>query len=593
MVDVLVFVPQKMYAYVQRELELFNDIYQDSMEVLPYTEPAFIAYLKGEEAAPFIENPHIRFSTSGSKDLSCSLLSPSSLEREQFTASPTVGQQAQTKSELTTRWKTNGEIPHSNTPSKNDFATTLPGMEKKAEPKVKSRLISSAHKDAFAPTPVVEEKSKGKNIPSPLPYVRHEIRALGKAKNQEHSSSGVAHSSQVCSANVTGGSRGIDSRETDGKLSAKEQVVVESTSTRVKREKNREEFEQIGCWYGHSPVAWTQNMPSATRGVSMNVMVASDITGKRNPEHSSRVNLKAAPTEIAEGQTHLADIKQPEEAIAKDPQLIDVVDGVLSAERLSTGHSEFIPETDGEQCAVTISFGEPVEVKQQSKIASSIEMMEPMELDQAQCEHGILLGDVETDVMETNQECVSEGSSFRERANVVQPFFAPPTEEIMETNQEPLLTTPSEVHQLETMETTHQLADACTPVVSPFGEIDAKKPLSSTVEVNALIAEQASIQSIMKPDTVCMVPDKQFCMQRDASIYTEHPQEMECEPFNDNLNFGFITQMTAAAETDQLEPEVSDFSDVFDSDSDDDSQVEAYYDLGLGEQVLLIIDLLA
>ena len=97
MVDVLVFVPQKMYAYVQRELELFNDIHQDSMEVLPYTEPAFIAYLKGEEAAPFIENPHIRFSTSGSKDLSCSLLSPSSLEREQFTASPTVGQQAQTK----------------------------------------------------------------------------------------------------------------------------------------------------------------------------------------------------------------------------------------------------------------------------------------------------------------------------------------------------------------------------------------------------------------------------------------------------------------------------------------------------------------
>lgn len=113
------------------------------------------------------------------------------------------------------------------------------------------------------------------------------------------------------------------------------------------------------------------------------------------------------------------------------------------------------------------------------------------------------------------------------------------------------------------------------------------------MEVNALIAEQASIQSIMKPDTVCMVPDKQCCMQRDASIYTEHPQEMECEPFNDNLNFGFITQMTAAAETDQLEPEVSDFSDVFDSDSDDDSQVEAYYDLGLGEQVLLIIDLLA
>ena len=253
-----------------------------------------------------------------------------------------------------------------------------------------------------------------------------------------------------------------------------------------------------------------------------------------------------------------------------------------------------MPQTDGEQCAVTISFGEPVEAKQQSKIASSIELMEPMELDQGQCKHGILLGDVETEVMEKNQDRVLEDSSFGVRANIFQPFFATPTEEIMETNQEPLSTTPSDAHQLETMETTHKLADACTPVVSPFGERDAKKPLSSTVEVNALIAEQALIQSVMKPDTVCMVPETQCCMQRDASDYNEHPQEMECEPFNDNLNIALIKQqMTTAAETDQLEPEVSNFCDGLNSDSDDDSQAEAYYDLGLGKQVLLIIDLLA
>ena len=112
--------------------------------------------------------------------------------------------------------------------------------------------------------------------------------------------------------------------------------------------------------------------------------------------------------------------------------------------------------------------------------------------------------------------------------------------------------------------------------------------------VNALIAEQALIQSVMKPDTVCMVSEKRCCMQRDASIYNEHAQEMECEPFNNNLNFALIKQqMTTATETDQLEPEVSNFCDGLDSDSDDDSQAEVYCDLGLEEQVFLIINLLA
>ena len=242
-----------------------------------------------------------------------------------------------------------------------------------------------------------------------------------------------------------------------------------------------------------------------------------------------------------------------------------------------------MPETNGEQCEVKISFEEPVEAKQQSKSANSTELMEPMELDQGQFEHGILCGDAQTEAMETNQQCVLEDSSFGVRGNFVQPSFAPPTEEIMETNQEPLLATPSDAHHLETRETTQKLTDACTPVVSPFEQRDAKKPLSSTVGVNALIAEQALIQSVMKPNTVCMVPEKQCCMQHDASIYNEHPQEMECEPFNDNLNFAF----------DQLESEVSNFSYGLDSDSDDDSQAKAYYDLGLGEQVLLLIDLLA
>ena len=65
----LLFVPEKIYAYVQRVSEDYNNIYGDSMVELPYTEPAFIAYLKGEEGAPFLKNPHIIFSKSDSRDL--------------------------------------------------------------------------------------------------------------------------------------------------------------------------------------------------------------------------------------------------------------------------------------------------------------------------------------------------------------------------------------------------------------------------------------------------------------------------------------------------------------------------------------------
>ena len=69
LVNALLLVPRKIYAYVQRVLEDFNDIHGDSTANLPYTEPAFIAYLKGEEGAPFIDNPHIKFSTSASSNL--------------------------------------------------------------------------------------------------------------------------------------------------------------------------------------------------------------------------------------------------------------------------------------------------------------------------------------------------------------------------------------------------------------------------------------------------------------------------------------------------------------------------------------------
>ena len=50
-------------------LKDFSDIYVDIMADLPYTEPAFIAYLKGEKGVPLIDNSRVRFSKSASGGL--------------------------------------------------------------------------------------------------------------------------------------------------------------------------------------------------------------------------------------------------------------------------------------------------------------------------------------------------------------------------------------------------------------------------------------------------------------------------------------------------------------------------------------------
>lgn len=237
----------------QRELEQFNDIHQNNKEVLPYTEPAFIAYLKGEEDAPFIKNPLIRFSTSGSRDLPHSPLNTSSLEKEQLTTRSTVGQHTQAKGELTTRCKANGKIiPLSTTFSKNDCATMSP----------------TAHKDVFAHIPPVQEKAKGK-VMAPLTlscHTHHQIRTPGKAKDQEHSSSGVMHqASQLCSANLTEDLQNIASCEIYGKSSAREQIIVELTNSRAKQIMNVEEFEQIRCWDDHAPKQDAEYVASGRR----------------------------------------------------------------------------------------------------------------------------------------------------------------------------------------------------------------------------------------------------------------------------------------------------------------------------------------
>ena len=67
--DALLFVPEKINAYVQRASEDYHHNCRDSRLELPYTEPASIAYLKGEERAPFLRNPRVAFSKSDSRDM--------------------------------------------------------------------------------------------------------------------------------------------------------------------------------------------------------------------------------------------------------------------------------------------------------------------------------------------------------------------------------------------------------------------------------------------------------------------------------------------------------------------------------------------
>ena len=60
-VSTFVRVVEKIFAHAQCEWTEFNDIYGHDSADVPYTEPAFIAYLKGEGTAPYISYPHITF----------------------------------------------------------------------------------------------------------------------------------------------------------------------------------------------------------------------------------------------------------------------------------------------------------------------------------------------------------------------------------------------------------------------------------------------------------------------------------------------------------------------------------------------------
>ena len=46
---------QKIYAYVQSELQEFSDIQEGSAEVEQHTDPAFVAYIKGEIPEPGVD----------------------------------------------------------------------------------------------------------------------------------------------------------------------------------------------------------------------------------------------------------------------------------------------------------------------------------------------------------------------------------------------------------------------------------------------------------------------------------------------------------------------------------------------------------
>ncbi len=138
--------------------------------------------------------------------------------------------------------------------------------------------------------------------------------------------------------------------------------------------------------------------------------------------------------------------------------------------------------------------------------------------------------------------------------------------------------------QLEPMETNHGLVETCRPVKITFGDrADSKRPIASTVGVleepsmviKTPVAEQAVTCPVMKPAT----PPVMHCsMVPNAKVCNENLQGMECS----------MNELAAALGKLQLKPDVS---NVLDFKPDDDCD-QCEYDLGLGEQVILIIELL-
>ena len=56
-------------AIVQCTLEGFSEIHEDSILDSPDTEPAFLAFFKGQEAAPFLYSAYVMFTLSGPREL--------------------------------------------------------------------------------------------------------------------------------------------------------------------------------------------------------------------------------------------------------------------------------------------------------------------------------------------------------------------------------------------------------------------------------------------------------------------------------------------------------------------------------------------
>ena len=538
LLDVLLFVPQKIRAYVQRALENFSDAYLDSMAELACTEPAFVAYLKGEEAAPFVYSPHITFSNSSSKGLK-NITANSEILKSSY-------QQPEKKEKVTT---TQANTCYSSNISKEQnscqtvTADETSGLSKfqvashTSWSRSSSKRSRAVKKQLNASPPIVQQTERQVNSvhedkengevtpPSHLHSNEHstadfQVRkskvdkktkrtARVKAQGQEKTSQKVEHSNQVLSDDTYADSKLIASHDTKEKSSVEEQVVVESRVSRVGKTKNEEDCEQVKSRDVQAPIGREQDLSSESRDVSARASAARDV---RNTKRKAE---EPAATEFS---------------VARKRQRVDTGTVIL-----------------------------------------------PL-----------------TELLEDNQPSVSASCNEHMQAT--------------ETEEDSLsVTRCHSTSQLEEMETNHELGDTCKPVQAPVGDLeDAKRPLPSTVgmlsDSSMMMKTPSAEQAVSQPAMPLVM---QYSMQPDATICNENPQGMESKLGN-GWNFPsiqqqmpaasdmskHITELSAKMKELQLESDDSCSSVNLDSDSDYDFDVPEY-DLGLGEQVLLLIELLA
>ena len=369
-----------------------------------------------------------------------------------------------------------------------DSAARDPVRKRKTEAKAKKEVtqsISPSHVaadiDAVTPALPVHEKAEEKAAPRLI----QRAPARVKTQDQEHRLPGGAAESQVWPARGAG----VRITQCNGSSSAEQHVDAEPPISRGKRAKSGDEHGQLRSWDLQASVVSTQDPIVEPRKV------------KRKAESDTGTSLKTRTTEFVRKQTSQVNRRTTAEQL-------DEMEVIESVELPCTGQEEPM-ELNGEENAVIFQSG------WQSEAENIFKKTEPMDADQLLCENASLLGKLERDAMETNQECLSQEKSFGVWNDSIQPFLVQPAEE-METDHVPLPATPCFAQQ----QTMHSSLEPFT-FTTAFGQLmDVKWPKDADMEITQ-----------GNPAVECVKQGNSFGVWADRfqSFFVQPAEEMETD----------------------------------------------------------------